>query len=186
MSKQKNKSATKLPLCIDLDGTLIYNDVTMLSMKRYLQENVLHLAQATAWISRGRAYFKHELAKRVELDPQHLPYRQSLLTYLYGEYQDGSTIYLATAADQKYAQAVADHVGIFSKVFASDGVINLRAKAKANCLVQHFGDRQFIYAGNSVDDIHVWRHSAEIIVCSNSDRLLRSVEKLNLPTLRFD
>jgi hypothetical protein len=183
---QMKKNSALLPLCVDLDGPLIYNDVTMLSLKLYLQENYLRFASLAVWIRHGRAYFKQELAKRIDLDPQRLPYRHALVTYLQSEYKSGREIYLATAADQKYAQVVADHVGIFTNVFASDGLTNLRAQAKARCLLRHFGEKQFAYAGNSYDDLAVWRHCAQAIVCSSNTNLLRSVEKLDLSIQHFD
>jgi hypothetical protein len=182
----KNNSTSALPLCIDLDGTLIYNDVTWLSLKMYLHENYIHFAQAAAWIRHGRAYFKHAVANRIDIDPGRLPYRRSLVAYLQDQHQAGREIYLATAADQKYAQAIAKHLDIFTDVFASDGITNLRARAKANCLIKNFGEKQFVYAGNSYDDLAVWRHSAEAIVCTNSSNLLKSIEKLKLPTRHFD
>lgn len=174
-----------LPLCVDLDGTLIYNDVTWLSMKLYLQENVFRFAEVTSWLSHGRAHLKREIAKRIDLDPQRLPYRQSLIDYLKIERRAGRNLYLATAADQKYANAIADHLGIFTQVFASDGIINLRAKAKARCLVNEFGEKQFAYAGNSFDDLAIWRHSAQAIVCTKNTIILNAVEKLKLPLIHF-
>jgi phosphoserine phosphatase len=174
-----------LPLCIDLDGTLIYNDVTKLSLRRYLNENFLRFAQVASWGLHGRAYLKQKLAKRVELDPEKLPYRPALLDYLKVERKAGRLIYLATAADQKYARLIADYLGIFKEVFASDGMTNLRGKAKAACLLQRFGEKKFVYAGNSFDDMAIWRHSAQAIVCSKSVKLLKAVEKLNLPLIHF-
>ena len=185
MVQVRIEQISQLPLCVDLDGTLIYNDVTWLSMKLYLQENITRFAHVISWFRHGRAYLKQQLAKRIDIDPQKLPYRTSLLKYLKIERQAGRCIYLATAADQKYAQAVADHLGLFTQVFSSDGITNLRSKAKARCLLKNFGEKQFVYAGNSFDDLAVWKHSAQAIVCTKNPILLTAVEKLELPFLHF-
>jgi apolipoprotein N-acyltransferase len=78
---------------------------------------------------------------------------------------------LATAFDQKGAMLVANHVGLFDEVLASDGKTNLRGKNKLKVLTKRFGERGFDYAGNSSTDLAVWRGAREAIVV-NASRLL--------------
>jgi len=67
---------------------------------------------------------------------------------------------LATAADRRIAQKIADHLSIFDEVIASDGRNNLGGAAKAEALVERFGSKGFIYAGNASTDVAVWREAA--------------------------
>jgi hypothetical protein len=189
MTTPTNRKINKLPLCIDLDGTLIETDVTWLATKIYLHNNIFNIfngVRLAAWMSRGRAYYKHKLASVVSLDPKQLPYRSLLMGYLKAEQKAGRSLYLATAADITYATAVSDYLGLFTKVFASDGITNLRADAKAHCLVQQLGEKKFVYAGNSFHDLAIWQHSAQAIVCSNNANLLKAVKKLNIPLQQFE
>lgn len=172
------KALTKtkfLPLCVDLDGTLIFNDVTWVSLGIFIQRNPLKIAHLLGWIMKSRALLKHELAQAVDLDANNLKYNKKLIDYITD--QPHEEIYLVTAADQKMAQAVADHLGLFKGVIASDGATNLRAQAKADKLIEIFGEKQFIYAGNSRDDLYVWKHAAAAIpINTNAD----TDEKLKL------
>lgn len=169
-----------LPLCIDLDGTLIRNDTTWLATQKYLSQNPFRLISIVFWLLRGRAFYKNQLAKRVLLDPAKLPYHKQLMEYLEAEKQKRRHIYLVTATDYQFARIIADHLDLFTDVYASDGKTNLRAAAKARWLVHKFGKKGFIYAGNSVDDLKVWQYSAEAIVCSQNNRLISAVNKLGI------
>ena len=153
-----------LPICVDLDGTLIHDDVTIIALKDFLRRNVFHIFPVIAWFCRGRAYLKHQLAQRVDLNAEQLNYNQEFLNYLREKKKEGHKLFLATACNRQYADAVADYLQIFDGVFASDSRHNLRAEAKANALTLIFGEKGFIYAGNSKDDLKVWRKSAEYIL----------------------
>ncbi len=151
-------------LCIDLDGTLIRNDTTWLAVQLFMQKHPFQSWRLLVWLLRGRAYLKHKLGQSVAIDPRRLPYHMDLIVWLKERQQQGDTLVLATATDEVFAKAVAAHLGIFSQVIASNGVDNLRAQAKAAALTQHFGLQGYCYAGNSRDDLAVWREAHSAIV----------------------
>ena len=174
----------KLPLCVDLDGTLVLGDVTWQAVYQLLKRNLFNGIFLLFWLLKGRAYLKSQLARYVYLSPRALSYRQNLLNYL--KSQVGvRPMYLVTAADGHFAKAIAEYLGVFNGVEASNGVINLRQKAKRDHLIQKFGREKFIYIGNSFDDLYVWEASAEAWVCSSNARLLIKVSKLGKPERFF-
>jgi hypothetical protein len=153
-----------VPLCVDLDGTLITTDLLWESLVGLLKRSPLATCQVPCWWLRGRAHLKARLAERVSVDPAGLPYHQPLLDYLRGRRREGTPLLLVTASAAAPARRVADHVGLFDEVLASDGKTNLRGPAKAAKLVDRFGARGFDYAGNSSVDLPVWAQSREAIV----------------------
>jgi 4-hydroxybenzoate polyprenyltransferase/phosphoserine phosphatase len=158
-----------LPLVVDLDGTLISNDLLHETASRFLSLHPLRCAQLAVWLVQGRAKLKRELWAAAPVNVVHLAYHQGLLTWLSDERDQGRTIVLASACDQAAAQAVADHLGIFDLVLASDGVSDLRSRAKAEALLSRFGEQGFEYVGNHRHDLAVWRHAAAAhVVGSNS------------------
>jgi len=162
---------TQIPLCVDLDGTLIKTDLVWESIARLLRRNPLRLLLILFWWMRGRAFLKQQLAKRVSIDPATLPYNEPFLAFLREQNKAGRKLVLVTAFDQKGAVLVANHIGLFDEVFASDGKTNLRGKNKLKVLTGKFGERGFDYAGNSFADFAVWRGAREAIVV-NASRLL--------------
>ena len=88
----------------------------------------------------------------------------------------GRPIYLVTAAARSLAERIADHLGLFSGVFASDPRRNLSAAAKAHALVERFGHATFDYAGNSNADLFVWRVARFSILVNVSRSFVKRAE----------
>jgi 4-hydroxybenzoate polyprenyltransferase/phosphoserine phosphatase len=167
-----------VPLCVDLDGTLIKTDLLWETLVRLLKKNPLYFFCALIWWTRGRAYLKQEMARRITVDATILPYHEKFLAWLREEKKSGRKILLVTASDLKMAQPVAAHVGIFDEIMASDGQTNLRQEAKRRALVERFGERGFDYAGNSNDDLTVWRSAHAAIVVNASPSLAERAGRL--------
>ncbi len=99
-------------LFVDLDGTLIRTDLLFESLLHLIRRNPLYLLLVPLWLLRGRARLKHQLARRVALDPIALPYHAELLAWLREERDRGRRMTLITASDQAHADAVAGHLGL--------------------------------------------------------------------------
>ncbi|MDR2067832.1 MAG: hypothetical protein LBP41_02480 [Holosporaceae bacterium] len=168
--------ASLKPICVDLDGTLIKNDVTMIALKKYVKGNFLRIFEVFYWFLHGRAHLKHQLAKNISLDAKSLNYNKKFLDFIIGERKKGRRIFLATACNRNYAHEVADFLNIFDGVFASNEHVNLRAEAKATTLTSIFGKNGFIYAGNSKDDLKVWDRSAECIIVAPAKTALKKMQ----------
>lgn len=144
-------------LCVDLDGTLLRSDVLYESVLALLSKNPLYLFLLPLWLLRGKAALKHEIASRVELDAATLPYDERLVEMLRATPVRPRV--LCTATNGKYATSIAEHLGVFDLVMASDESLNLSGKRKADLLVERFGERAFDYAGNEDCDIKVWERA---------------------------
>jgi hypothetical protein len=175
-----------IPLCVDLDGTLIRTDLFWESSMILLKQNPLWLLVFPFWWMKGRAHLKRQIASRVGLlDVAGLPYHEAFLNFLHAAHQRGRPLILATASDRSLAQQVADHVGLFREVLASDGKTNLRGATKRRRLVAKYGERGFDYAGNSAVDLAVWRQARAAIVVNARESLCRRVAKLTTIAERF-
>ena len=76
----------------------------------------------------------------------------------------GRCLILTTATNQKYAHRVAQFLGLFSEVIASDNTINNAGTQKHDVLVNRYGVKGFDYAGNSRADLSVWASANHAIV----------------------
>ncbi len=162
-----------LPLVVDLDGTLVLGDTLHESLLGLLVAAPFNLFRLPAWLASGKAAFKRALAGRHVVDPRALAYNRPLLEWL--ETQRGQReLVLCTAADNAVAQAVADHLGLFDAVIASDGQNNLSGERKAEALVARYGEKGFDYVGNGSTDLPVWRRAQAAIVCNASAGVSRA------------
>ena len=76
------------------------------------------------------------------------------------------------------ATAIADHLGIFSDVLASNGKKNLKGAVKCKALRERYGDRGFDYAGDAAGDVKVWAHSNASIVVNALKSVVRKAEAI--------
>ncbi|HUB28038.1 MAG TPA: UbiA family prenyltransferase [Terracidiphilus sp.] len=157
-------------LCVDLDGTLIRGNLVWECIVSVLKNRPATLLALPFWLLHGKAFAKRELARRVHLDPSRLPYRQAVLDLLQQERLSGRRIALVTAADVSLSQPVADYLGFFDEVHASDGERNLKGAAKGAFLQEHFAETGFDYVGDSAADLKVWCHARGAYVVGKQAR----------------
>ncbi len=153
-----------VPLAVDLDGTLIATDLLWESLFLLIREKPLYLFLLPYWLWQGRAVFKCEIAERVNLDPAALPYREALLARLREEREAGRRIILATAAPRKFAERIAEHLGLFDLVICTNRACNMASDTKRQALTELFGDGGYDYAGNGRADIPVFDSARRAIV----------------------
>ena len=173
-----------LPLCVDLDGTLIRTDSLVESVLELLRRRPFAALLMPFWLMKGKVGFKSEIASRIALSPATLPYRENLVTWL-REQARVRPVYLATAAHRSIAEPIAQYVGCFSGVIATHST-NLSAHDKATALVEQFGERQFDYAGNSKDDLPVWQKARHAIVVGAPGSLVGLVRSERNVDYEFD
>ncbi len=152
-----NLASPDVPLCVDLDGTLLKSDLFHESLLALLRINPFYAFLLPWWLLKGKAALKREIASRVSIDVASLPYDPVVLEWLHAA--DDRPRVLCTASDHLLADDVARHLGLFDEVIASNGIVNLRGKRKAEALVQRFGEHGFDYIGNEYIDLLVWKHA---------------------------
>jgi len=165
-----------LPICVDLDGTLIHTDMLYESALGLVKSEPLALLNLPfVLIFKGKAALKQWMADKIQFDASVLPYNQDFLLWLREQHASARRLVLCTASDRFIADAIAQHLGLFNEVMASNGTFNLEGRHKANALVDKFGEKGFDYAGNSIPDLEVWKHARKAIVVNASPRLVRDV-----------
>lgn len=169
----QDSESHKIPLCVDLDGTLINTDLLHEAIFMLLRTNIIYLFMLPIWLLKGKANMKAEIARRVAPDAKRLPFNATMLEWLKQQKQAGRELVLATASHRKYAAAVADHLKLFSSVEASDNQTNLSSSTKAERLVKRFGEKGFDYVGNSRSDFKVWDRARRAIVVGTEPPALK-------------
>lgn len=169
------------PLCVDLDGTLIHCDVTKKSIEYFLKRNPLGIFQLFFWFLRGRAFLKKKLTTVTKLDISLLPFNEDVLALIHTAKKQNQSIVLATACDEVIAHEVSNFLGIFDDVIASNGITNQRAYQKAYTLSEKYGRQNFIYIGNSKDDLKVWLYAKQGFAVNIPKSVERKLQNLTTP-----
>ena len=104
-----------------------------------------------------------------------MPTNQKVLELIKQARCEGRRVYLATAANRRFAEAVSTDIELFDGIFASEEGANLKGTVKADRLVEAFGIHGFDYIGDDAADIPVWRVSRNAFVCGASSRLVKKL-----------
>jgi len=144
-----------VPLCVDLDGTLVATDTLWESLRLVLSRRPWKLPGALWALLKGKAAFKRSIAGEELLEPGALPFRTEVLALIEHARKEGRPVLLVTAADQRVAETVASFIGLFDEVMATAQGRNLKAGAKRDALVERFGEGGYDYVGDSAADLPV-------------------------------
>lgn len=169
-------------ICVDLDGTLIQEDVSVGSVRRFARGGLQNLIRICYWFFKGGVpYIKYKIAGEMPYPYDQLHFNIPLISYLKEKKSAGYRIFLATGSTEIYAKYIAEQLEIFDGVYASDSGVNLIADAKADKLFEIFGERKFLYVGNSIDDVQVWKRAASpALIVNPEDGVLKRLEFANL------
>ena len=164
------------PLVVDLDGTLCRTDTlweTYFAAWRFCWWLPL---VAPFWLIAGRSQLKSRIAEIALPIINRLPWNESVVDALKEARVNGRKCVLATAANERIANACAAELGLFDEVMASSASVNLKGRAKAEQLVSRFGVGGFDYIGDSRADLLVWaqadrKYSVSSLVPLEGERL---------------
>lgn len=167
-----------IPLCVDLDGTLIAGDTLLESCLIAVKRKPYLMFLFPFWILGGKLKFKEKVHQYAEPDYDTLHYRDDVLEFIEDEKQKGRSIILATASSQHIGDRIAEDLGIFDLVLGSGNGINLRSEFKRAELVRRFGEKGFDYMGDSSADIAVFKSSRKSYLVEPSSSVLSETKKI--------
>ena len=163
-------------LVVNLDGTLLRSNMLHESFWSAFGRDWRSPVLSVGALLRGRACLKRYLADAAHVDVSTLPYDQQVIAYIEAWRSMGGATALVTASDQRFAQAVADQLGLFDDVHGSDGHRNLKGAEKRTLLERRFGQGRFAYMGDAPADLPVWQSAAQAITVNASAALRRKAE----------
>ncbi len=166
-----------VPLCVDLDGSLLRSDVLFEYVAKTLRRPT-ELLGALVALRHGKAELKRALAATGDLGVAGLPYNEMVLSRCREARDAGRVVALVTATDQEVAQRIAAHLGVFDEVWGSTPGRNLKGTTKRDLLVERFGPQGFDYIGDSSSDLAVWERSRHAIAVEPRPAVSRSLTQV--------
>ncbi|MDE1187843.1 MAG: UbiA family prenyltransferase [Pantoea sp.] len=162
MENQPNSSTVdefSYPLVVDLDGTLIKGDLLYESLFDAISRHGWRVANRDILKRISKSGIKAHLSYYSDISYPELPYNEKILQLIADAKSEGRKVYLATASHRSHAEKIAESLGVFDGVFASDDSVNLKGTKKAEVLLDAFGDGAFDYVGNDESDEKIWKHA---------------------------
>lgn len=167
---------TRKPLILDVDGTFLRTDMLFETFWSAMGRAPIDTLRVAAGNLSDRARLKAELAALADCRVDLMPVDENLRDMAQQAAEQGHEVILASASDESLVTALAAHHGLSGRVFASDGVNNLKGEAKAAALVEAFGERGFHYAGNDASDVAVWTKADDVIMVGDQPAARAALE----------
>ncbi len=173
-----------LPLCVDLDGTLLETDTLLEAVLALIKQRPWMLFVVPFWALRGKTLLKQKVAEESPLDVTLLPLKQDFFRYLEQEHESGRFLVLATATHTRFATRISQHLRIFAETMASDDTRNLRGREKSRLLCERFGKNGFDYAANAYTDIPIWEDASGVILVNSPPLLANALGRRSIAIQR--
>jgi 4-hydroxybenzoate polyprenyltransferase/phosphoserine phosphatase len=170
-----------MPLCVDLDGTLVNTDLTVESICGALRRSPWLLLALPLWMLRGKHRLKAELARRAPIDVSVLPYNEAVLQLISGARAAGRRTVLVTGSNQHYADLVAAHLGLFDEVFGSNDDVNLTGTRKAELLNTRYAQGAYEYVANGAVDLPIWKAAGAAVTVNANRGVVERAAAMNKP-----
>lgn len=122
----KNSESTTclLPLIVNLDDMLIKCNLLLESSILLIKHSIFNIFIILKWLLTDRVLFKEKISELISIDTEKLPYNRSVIDFLTAEYKNGRKIILISVSPIKYAQKIADYLGLFSSVIITSTKFN--------------------------------------------------------------
>lgn len=164
-------------IAVDLDGSITPTDTLYECLLLFLKKYPYKLFILFFYLLKGKAFFKDFIAKNIDFDAKKIPYYEDVLSWLKKERKAGSYIILCTAANKRIANKVSQYLSIFDEVIASDDKINNDGHKKKKYLNSKFGNKNYIYVGDTYEDLKVWSNAKSAVTVNIHQSLENKIKK---------
>ena len=165
-------------LVVDLDGSLLKIDLFKESLgKSFLRKPGVFL-KTVALAFKNRSEAKNYIAKIFKIEYSTLPYNNSIIDLINNYIRKGYKIILATGATHLYADPIANYLGLFNEVIATNEINNI-GQNKLDAIINEVGN-DFIYLGDSIKDLPIWMHCKKAILIGNNRNIINNLYNNNI------
>ena len=169
-------------LFVDLDGTLIKEDLSNLAFISFLKKYPFKLIYyLIVFIIKGKPYLKEQISRNYEVPISKLTFNKSALEYVRDVKNRHRVVYLISGSHQLLVDQIHQHLKIFFESFGTQNDFNMVGKNKVEFINKKLNIYEFDYFGNSKKDLPIWEYCKKIIYTNASIDLknIINLSKLN-------
>ena len=162
-------------LFVDLDGTLIKEDLSDLAFVNSLKTNPLRLIiYLIVFFFKGKSYLKEKISKNYIVPIEKLNFNNAALDYIRDVKNRHRVVYLISGSHQLLVDQIDRHLRIFFESFGTNIDFNMVGKNKVEFINNELKILEFDYLGNSKQDLPIWEYTKKIIF-TNVSKDLREI-----------
>ena len=162
-------------LFVDLDGTLIKEDLSDLAFVNSLKTNPLMLIfYIIVFLFKGKSYLKEKISKNYIVPIEKLNFNNAALDYIKDVKKRHRVVYLISGGHQLLVDQIDKHLRIFFESFGTNIDFNMVGENKVKFINNELKILEFDYLGNSKQDLPIWEYTKKIIF-TNVSKDLREI-----------
>ena len=168
-------------LFVDLDGTLIKEDLSNLAFLHCLKKKPLRLFfYLVIFLIKGKSYLKEKISKDFTVPISKLTFNRSALNYIRDVKNRHRVVYLISGSHQILVDQIDQDLKIFFESFGTTSNFNMVGYNKVKFINEKLNIIEFDYLGNSKKDLPIWEHCRKIIYTNVSASLKNIIDKSEL------
>ena len=174
-------------LFVDLDGTLIKEDLSNLAFFYCLKRNPLKLiVYLIVFLFRGKTYLKEKISKEYIVPIEKLNFNKASLDYIRDVKNHHRVVYLISGSHQLLVNQIDKHLSIFFEAFGTRINFNMVGKNKIKFINEELKILEFDYLGNSMQDLPIWEYTKKIIYTNVSSDLRKIINSSKLSKFEIE
>jgi len=174
------------PLFVDLDGTLIQEDLSHEAFFYFFKTKpILCLYHLLIFLFLGRPYLKDKISRNYTVDLSKLKKNNSCIEYLKVAKNSNRDVYLISGSHQLLVDQISNQLNLFNDVFGTHKNFNMIGKNKIAYINQKLKIFDFDYIGNSKQDLPIWKYTKKVIFTNATPSIRKQINKLNLEEIEI-
>ena len=174
-------------LFVDLDGTLIKEDLSNLAFFYCLKRNPLKLIfYLIVFLFRGKTYLKEKISKDYIVPIEKLNFNKASLDYIRNVKNHHRVVYLISGSHQLLVNQIDKHLSIFFEAFGTRINFNMVGKNKIKFINEELKILEFDYLGNSIQDLPIWEYTKKILYTNVSSDLRKIINSSKLSKYKIE
>ena len=168
-------------LFVDLDGTLIKEDLSNLAFSHSLKNYPLKtLFYILVFLFKGKPYLKDKISKNFEVPFENLTYNKAAFDFIREVKNRHRVVYLISGSHQILVDQMGKHLNIFFESFGTRDNFNMIGSNKVQFIKENLKIHDFDYLGNSHKDLPIWRYTKRAIYTNASEELIKIINSQDL------
>jgi len=168
-------------LFVDLDGTLIKEDLSDLafshSLKNYPFKTLFYLF---IFLFKGKPYLKEKISKNFNIPFANLTYNKAAFDFIREVKNKHRVVYLISGSHQILVDQMGQYLNIFFESFGTRDNFNMVGNNKVRFIKENLKIHDFDYLGNSHKDLPIWKYTKRAIHTNASQELVENIKSQSL------
>ena len=168
-------------LFVDLDGTLIKEDLSDLAFSHSLRNFPFKtLFYLLVFLFKGKPYLKYKISKSFKIPFENLTYNKAAFDFIRDVKNKHRAVYLISGSHQVLVGQIGKYFNIFDESFGTRKNFNMVGSNKIKFIKENLNIHDFDYLGNSNQDLPIWKYTKKALHTNASQKLIKTIKSQDI------